>query len=365
MLLAGCAIPRGAALQSEVVSVQPMDGQISVDPQGGYAVFPVTSTSLPVISQWPAITLNNDASRLNWLRRQPQSPSVIMAPGDTIAITIWDNGQNSLLVGEGGRLAQLQDVVVAANGQVTLPYIGGVEVGGLSTDAARDRIEQLYAQTLPSAQVQMNVTPGRSNAVNLVSGMGAPGIYPMVDRDMTVLAALSQAGGVNVDLPNPQVRLMRGNSVYGIQLSRLLTEPALDTTLQGGDRIIVAPESRTFLSLGTTGTQARHVFPDQDVTALGALSLIGGVSAERADLRGIMVLRNYPASAVRADGSAGPPNQRMIFTLDLTSADGLFSAGQFQIMPDDVVYGTESPLNSTRTVVSLIGSLVGVANSVQ
>ncbi|ARO15481.1 polysaccharide biosynthesis/export protein [Ketogulonicigenium robustum] len=365
LLLAGCAIPRGAALQSEVVGIRPVTGEITLDPNGGYAVYPVTSESLPVIAQWPAITLENDSSRLSWLRRQPQTPSVIIAAGDTVNVTVWDNGQNSLLVGEGGRLAQLQGVVVSPSGTLNLPYLGDVEVGGLSTDAARTRIEQLYAQTLPSVQVQMNVTPGRSNAVNLVSGMNAPGIYPMVDRDMTVLAAISQAGGVAPTLVNPQVRLMRGSNVYGIQLSRLLAEPALDTTLRGGDRIMVMPESRSFLSLGATGQQARIVFPEEKVTALGAISLMGGVSAERADLSGILVLRNYAANAVRADGTSGPPNQRMIFALDLTSADGLFSAGQFQIMPNDVVYGTESPLTSTRTVIGMIGSLVGVANSVQ
>ena len=48
--------------------------------------------------------------------------------------------------------------------------------------------------------------------------------------------------------------------------------------------------------------------------------------------------------------------QRVVFTLDLTSADGLFSAGNFQIMPDDLVYATESPIGAARTIFGLLAT---------
>ena len=63
---------------------------------------------------------------------------------------------------------------------------------------------------------------------------------------------------------------------------------------------------------------------------------------------------------VRADGS-GPRHARTIFTIDLTSADGLFSAGEFRIQPGDLIYVTESPLIGTRSALQLIGSVFGLA----
>jgi polysaccharide biosynthesis/export protein len=51
----------------------------------------------------------------------------------------------------------------------------------------------------------------------------------------------------------------------------------------------------------------------------------------------------------------------VVFTLDLTSADGLFSAGQFRIHSGDLVYATESPVTRAQTILSLIGSAFGVA----
>ena len=53
----------------------------------------------------------------------------------------------------------------------------------------------------------------------------------------------------------------------------------------------------------------------------------------------------------------------MVFTIDLTTADGLFSAGQFRIQPGDLVYGTESPVTQARTIFGLIGSAFGVVNT--
>ena len=101
-----------------------------------------------------------------------------------------------------------------------------------------------------------------------------------------------------------------------------------------------------------------------EISALEAISLIGGVTDSRANPKGILVLRDYPTSAVQADGS-GPTHERVVFTLDLTTADGLFSAGQFPILSGDLVYATESPLIATGTVLGLVGTVFGLGNAAQ
>lgn len=354
-LLAGCNAPRGAGFQSEVLSATD-----AATPQGpatyDFAVYAVTRDSLPVLQAWPS----TDHSRLGWINRERQAATQVIAPGDTLAISIWDADENSLLVGAGQRVAQLQDVKVTPSGKIFLPFVGDLSVSGMSPETARARIETQLTQTSPSAQVQLNVTEGRANTVNLVSGVGSPGVYPLPDRDYTVLALLSEGGGVQPALQNPQIRLMRGDRIYGTSIDRLYDNPALDTTLQGGDRVIVSEEERYFLSLGATGTEARHLFPQDHVTALDALAVIGGVADDRANAQGILILRTYPNSAVRSDLS-GPPQDRVVFTIDLTSADGLFSAGIFHIMPGDLVYGTESPVSSARSVLGLLGAVLGLA----
>jgi polysaccharide export outer membrane protein len=354
-LLAACSVPRGAGFQQEVLAASDKtaaDGSAVYD----FAVFEVTRDSMAFLSGWPVAAPN-----YQWIDRQGQPASLIISPGDTLTITIWDAEENSLLTSPGQRSTPLQDARVASDGRIFLPFVGEMKVSGMSPQTARSQIEARLAETAPSAQVQLSVVPGRGNTVNLVSGVRNPGVYPLDDRDVTLLGAISAGGGVLSSLTNPQVRLMRGNKIYGNSVARLFDTPRLDTTLRGGDQVIIEAEERRFLSLGAAGREAIHIFPTDQVTALEALSIIGGISDTRADPQGILILREYDAGATRTDG-AGPPMQRVVFTLDLTSADGLFSAGNFQIMPDDLVYATESPIGAARTIFGLLATALTLEN---
>ena len=53
----------------------------------------------------------------------------------------------------------------------------------------------------------------------------------------------------------------------------------------------------------------------------------------------------------------------MVFVIDLTSADGLFSAGQFQVHPGDTVLVTESAVTAAQSVFGLIGRAFGISKN--
>ena len=181
----------------------------------------------------------------------------------------------------------------------------------------------------------------------------------MPDNDFSVLSAISSGGGVSTSIQNPQVKLVRGHDIYSTSVARLYEDPRLDTRLRGGDKVIVEADRRYFLSLGAAGQEAQHPFNRDSVSALDALAIIGGVNDSRANPQGILILREYPTSAVSTD-SSGPGKEQVVFTLDLTTSDGLFSARNFHIHSGDLVLATESPLTSTRTVLSVVGSIFGV-----
>lgn len=350
--LAGCTLPRGAALQSEVTKAR-SDSAVAL---ADFSVIDVSRATLPQIRSWPS----TGAATPAWLTRQAQPKNLIIAPGDQIAVTVWDADEHSLLMSAGQKSVVMQEMTIAASGDVFLPFVGRIRLAGITPDRAREKIEQAYAASIPSAQVQLQLIPGRANTANMVAGVKTPGAYPLPDRDVTVLALLAMGGGVEPDMINPQVRLFRGNASYAIALERLYDDPRLDSTLMGGDRLIVEQEERAFLSLGSARNQARHIFPKENLSAAEAMAIMGGVNENRADPKGILVLRHYPKNALRIDPAQGPSHEQMIFVLDLTSADGLFAATKFRIMPDDLVYATESPITTARTILSLIGSVFGL-----
>lgn len=353
-MLAACSLPRGAALQSEILD----------DVKNGVADFQlvlVDRSTMAELERWPR---GGTHPHHNWIphHRGPSTP--VIAPGDMIHLSVWDSEQNSLLTSPSQMVVDINNLNVTPQGTIFVPYLDEVVVGGATPDAARRRIQESFSVIIPSAQVQLRVTPGQKNLVDLVGGVAKPGAYPLPDRDYSVLSLLSAGGGIMPGLRNPQLRLIREGRIFGVSADHLFADPALDTTLRGGDKVLVEEDDRYFLALGATGSEELVYFEKDELSALDVLSIVGGVSDRRADPKGVLILREYPADALYSDGP-GPLQERVIFSLDLTSADGLFSARRFLIRSGDVVLATESPVTAVETVLGLFGSAVGGVARVQ
>ncbi|MFD2738312.1 polysaccharide biosynthesis/export family protein [Sulfitobacter aestuarii] len=352
LTLGACSsLPRGAAVEREIL-------RGADDADADFAVYPVTRAFLPSVREWPG----NGGADHAWIGRSQGSNAQIIRSGDTLNLAIWDSSENSLLTAPEQRMAQLSGVRVSESGSIFVPYVGRLNVAGRTPDSARSLIQRRLEAIVPSAQVQLAMAEGRGNSVDLVGGVTAPGNIVMPDNNFTVLAAISAGGGVRDSLQNPQVKLVRGSQIYTTSVERLYENPSLDTRLRGGDKVIVEADRRYFLSLGAAGSEAQFPFNRDEVSALDALAIIGGVNEGRADPQGILILREYPASAVRP-GIRGPRQQRVVFTLDLTTSDGLFSARNFLIQSGDLVLATESPVTSARTILGLIGAGFGLVNT--
>lgn len=350
--VAACTLPRNAPLRSEIVRNDQSQTQ-------DFAHYEVDSKLLPVVASWRPGSGALATSGTNWPKGGTASAKAsgqIIAPGDAIEIGVWENGDNKLMTTPGTPSAQLQATRVSASGNVFVPYVGAVKVAGLSPDAARERIQSRVAEMIPAAQVQLNAKPGTQNSVDLVGGVASPGQIPLDDRSLTVLGLIARGGGVPAALSNPQLKLFRGGRSYSISMKALTDNPANDITVQPGDKLIVGKDERSFIALGATGQQKVVYFPKDQISAIEAVSLLGGVDANRANPKGVLILRQYPASAVHADGKGGPTNGRVVFSINLTTTDGLFSAQNFTIQPGDLVVGTESPIVGLRTILSLFNT---------
>jgi polysaccharide export outer membrane protein len=353
LAVSACSLPRGAALQGEILSDQETetDGVAS-----NFAVHMVDKNFLAEMSDWPSLT-----KKRAWIKHRHEGRTPLIASGDRVSVQIWDSSENSLLTGEGQRVVAMNDIPVSPVGTIFLPYVGKVKISGMSEEAARNRIQSQAEDTIPLAQVVLQVRSGMERSANLVGGVGAPGVVPIPDPHTTMLNLLSMGGGVSPGMRNPQVSLVRRGRTYVTSLEKIYDHPNLDTIIKGGDRVIVQQDDRYFRALGATRGDALHYFTKESVTALDALAMMGGVESSEADLKGILIFRNYEPSHVR-DG--GPEHERTVFVIDLTTADGTFSAGEFQIEPEDTVMVTESPVNSVRTIFSLVGSVFGLAANV-
>ena len=352
--LDACSPPQDVADVAQVVK--------GVDkPDATFAVQFITKETLPIVARWPD---SHPAANRQWIPHQQTPPDPLIQAGDHLTLAIWDNDDSSLLSSPGQKVIALPDLRVSSTGTIFMPYVDEVYVAKMTPNEARKAIQNKLLTIIPSAQVQLSFVSGTQNSVQVVSGLTNPGSIPLLDRNTTLTTILAQAGGVPVSMINPQVNLQRDGKLYRIAADTLLNHPELDTTVRGGDKIFIQPDERYFLSLGAAGKEALINFPRDNITTLDAMSLVGGLNPSTADPKGILILRNYPDRSVDAASKKGPPKNRMIFSFNLTSADGLFSAGQFPIQDHDLVLITQSPLVNARTILNFVSGFLGNARGI-
>ena len=349
LAVAGCSMPRGAALQSEILR-----GTDTAD--STVQVIEVTRATITDLDRWPVA---DPETRHHWVTTGAAPTARMIRAGDLLSISVWDSQPDSLLTTGDQRVVNMDHVPVSASGHVFVPYVGEVRVSGMSSEMARREIQDRLTPIVPDGQVQLSVNPGSGNTIDVVTGVARPGRVQLPEISPTILSVLAESGGISPSLRNPVVRLNRAGQAYAIPASELFSSPGNDIQLRGGDRVLVEEDDRSYIALGATGRQEVVNFEREDINTLDAVSTIGGLSNSRADLQGVMVLRTYPASLVRETGPY-PRQEEVIFTFDLTSADGLFAARRFQIEAGDVVLATESPVPLIAQTITMLRTLRNV-----
>ncbi len=163
---------------------------------------------------------------------EPPTQHTTLGPGDIFQLEI---------VGEKDLPTEYQ---VARDGTVTLPYIQTLEIAGLEPQevALKVREELIKKEILTNPSVVVTVKEYRSKRVTLLGQVQKPGSFPL-SPDMTLLQAISMAGGLTSIAQSTKVKLTRttktGTRTVVIDVDAINEGQAPDVPLQSGDRIYV------------------------------------------------------------------------------------------------------------------------------
>jgi polysaccharide export outer membrane protein len=140
---------------------------------------------------------------------------------------------------------------VSSSGEVDLPIIGKVKVGGLTVEAAQEAIRvvanDFYAS--PSVRVYM-----LNNTVTVLGEVNRPGRYPVYDERMNIMNGLAMAGDLTSLADRSRIRLVRTrdgkNHLFHLDLldEKVLADSTFE--LQPNDVVIVDPLRRRKFSEG-------------------------------------------------------------------------------------------------------------------
>ncbi|WP_116598089.1 polysaccharide biosynthesis/export family protein [Primorskyibacter marinus] len=352
-ILASCGLPRVGPNKREIYAG-------SVQKDGDAFVVAVDDHVTRAIAVVPSFGFSDS------FRHAAALGSDTIRAGDTLGLTVWENVDVGLLSNEGLNATVLEEVQVDGNGFVFVPYAGRIKAAGNTPEAIRRIITNKLADQTPDPQVQVRRLAGDGAAVSLMGAVGGQGVYPIERPTRTLSAMLARAGGVTIDPEVAQVRVLRGGQTGKIWFKDLYENPQMDIALRGGDRIVIEQDSRAFTALGATGQQARMKFEHQSLTAIEAIAQVGGLTPSASDPTGVFVMRDESASIAnqvlgRNDLQG---DQRMVYVLDLTQPNGIFTARDFTIRDGDTLYVTEAPFTQwNKVVAALTGSLTSITTA--
>ena len=123
-------------------------------------------------------------------------PSYIIGPMDVLEIQVWKEPDFS------------RQVLVRPDGKITLPLVGDISASGMNTMGLKALLSEKLEDFVSNPEVTVIVLESHSKNFYIIGKITRPGTYPL-NPDMTVLQAISVAGGLAEWADKDSIRIIR------------------------------------------------------------------------------------------------------------------------------------------------------------
>lgn len=119
-----------------------------------------------------------------------------IGPYDVLNIIVWNHPE---LTTPTTQIATPEEsgILVDEQGYIFFPFAGKVKVSGLTLDQARVTLEDKLKEYIRDPQLSVRVATFRSQQVQVIGEVMQAGMFPITDKPLSVMQAISTAGGVN------------------------------------------------------------------------------------------------------------------------------------------------------------------------
>ena len=311
-----------------------------------------SADSLPVFGR---DVFDRPTTQFDPVRTGPVPPDYRLGPGDELVLVLT------------GDVELAYTLRVSREGTVVIPDVGQVVVNGLTLSELEerlyDRLGEVYSGVRrgPDASTRFQLSLGRLrvNQVFVIGEVERPGAHE-ISSVGTVLSALYQAGGPNMNGSFRTVEVRRGGQVVGrvdIYDYLLRGDTGGDVRLQQGDIVFVPLAGSRVRVHGAVRREA--IFEVRPEEGLEDVVAFAGGGAAQADLRRVRVDQILPPErrtasrervlevvdllAARADGEPVPVSDGDVVRVptigeeqrDRVSLEGfVYREGDFELLPD-------------------------------
>lgn len=361
-VLSGCStLPRDGPSGRSVER-----GATSIDTQGFYQIVDLdygASERIKMVAPRFLGTLANSSV---------EGASGLIGPGDVLAVSIFEPSGNLFGSGTGSSgvrsgQQQLPGISVDSAGNATIPFAGQVPVAGLSSTQAGAAIRRALIGRVGNPQVTVSIAQNSFNTVNVLGDVRQPGRAPISSNADRILDVIAERGGSTRAVEDVIVNIQRDGQTYSAPLSAVTTDFRENVRVARGDEINLSYRPRRFSTFGALGAVAEVAMEAGPTTLAGAISKVGGLNANVANARSVLVFRFERPEVAEALGVTQAPTVRgipIVYRLNFEDATGLFTASNFIIEPGDIVYVPQSGLAEMRKFFEAIQSFTRIVYDV-
>ena len=312
------------------------------------------------------LTESNQTGKFADLFPSQGSNNYLIGPGDVIEITIWEappamlfGGRNSTSIGATStNSVTLPEQMVAADGTISIPFVGRVTLQGQTTEEIEASIVKKLRGKANRPQALLRVIQNNTSSVTVVGEVENSTMMGLTAKGERLLDAIAAGGGVKKEVDRTAVQLSRRNVTSMMALGSVIRDPQHNILLAPGDVVTALYQPQTFSVLGMTGKNEEIPFEAQGISLAQALARSGGLNENLADASGVFVFRFEDTKTFNSFGgqtvSAANSTVPAVYNVDFKDPAAFFLTQNFPIQNHDVIYVATSEARQTEKFLRLL-----------
>jgi polysaccharide export outer membrane protein len=258
--------------------------------------------------------------------------------GDGLLITVWDHMELNSPANQDTGSASSR--VVRDDGTLYYPYIDSIQAGGKTTTQLRQELQVALSKYLTGVQVDVKVQDFNSHRVVLSGAFKSPGAQTLNNVPVTLVEAISKAGGDGGNANLAGLLLRRDGHEYQLDMDTLNRKDSLlnQIYLKEGDQLHLGDNSiNRIYVLGEVANPHVMNYGTSTFNLMQALGNAGGLNQDTANAEAVYVIRSTQGQVQQG---------QTVFFLDAKKPTAFLLASRFDLQASDVVF--VGPANITR-----------------
>ena len=267
-----------------------------------------------------------------------------LGPFDIIQVVIWEHPELTSPLGSY-RSDIATGQLVSESGIMFYPYVGDINVLGLTITELRVKIVQELSKVLKDPQIDIRLLQSQRHKIYVQGSVKNPGVVLLSDVPVTLLEAINRCGGATVAANLSSVEFSRDGKNYTIDLLAPYEagKGPNDIVLKDNDviRIPDAEECNVYM-MGEVGRQQALPLKNGKLSLAQAIAEAGGLQSESAKAENIYVIR------------AAAMDEINVFHLNAGNPMALVFGDRFALQPGDMVYVDATGLARWNRVMKML-----------